>query len=378
MGIRNRKKELVKILGINFTILAIILFSPSLLLRLYQISRNQFYRLSNKTLDQRAYYPTYENKKFSNELFREFESLKTNYRSFLGWKKEKVKLNHINISGPYNTRKSRGEKINNSAWFFGGSTMWGYGASDLQTIPSHFNSLTNIPVYNFGENSWNSRQSLNQLINAIGDNNNPSFVIFYDGVNEVYSQCRSELKLLPAHSREKEIQNALKPIPIQKRISNFILSPYIAFAKKFSIQFPVFNQDQFKVYNCDINQAKALSIAQNLVFNWYTAYSLSKSKNFEFYAILQPNLYTTKTNSEYFYPRKVKWNSEMEIQYRVVYDLTLKEIDKYCKFDSEFCYSFINGTDWLSGTNNIFIDHCHVNSLGNKVIAERLKSVLKK
>ena len=341
-----------------------------------RISRNQFYRLSNKTLDQRAYYPTYENKKFSNELFREFESLETNYRSFLGWKKEKVKLNHINISGPYNTRKSRGEKINNSAWFLE-APQCGDMVLRLADNSSHFNSLTNIPVYNFGENSWNSRQSLNQLINAIGDNNNPSFVIFYDGVNEAYSQCRSELKLLPAHSREK-VPKCVKTNTYTKENLNFILSPYIAFAKKFSIQFPVVNQDQFKVYNCDINQAKALSIAQNLVFNWYTAYSLSKSKNFEFYAILQPNLYTTKTNSEYFYPRKVKWNSEMEIQYRVVYDLTLKEIDKYCKFDSEFCYSFINGTDWLSGTNNIFIDHCHVNSLGNKVIAERLKSELKK
>ena len=87
-------------------------------------------------------------------------------------------------------------------WFFGGSTMWGTGASDSQTIPSHFNSLTNMSVYNFGQGGWNSRQSLNQLINAIGDNNNPSVVIFYDGVNDI-QQCRSEIKILPAHVDNK-------------------------------------------------------------------------------------------------------------------------------------------------------------------------------
>ena len=92
---------------------------------------------------------------------------------------------------------------------FGGSTLWVTGASDSQTIPSHFNSLTNTPVYNFGESGWNSRQSLNQLINAIGDGRNPSVVIFYDGVNDIINQCRSDLKLVPSHSRERKIQNVM-------------------------------------------------------------------------------------------------------------------------------------------------------------------------
>ena len=68
----------------------------------------------------------------------------------------------------------------------------------------------------------------------------------------------------------------------------------------------------------------------------------------------------------------------MEIQYRIVYPLILKEIERYCEYDKDFCATLIDGKDWLDGTNNIFIDFCHVNSLGNKVIAERLKSLLKK
>ena len=178
MTINERSKAFKKVLAINFSILLIFLFSPALLLHFYRKFYPRFVSLLNQTSDKRAHYPTYANKKFSIQLFNESQKILTNYRSYIGWRMEKANFEYINISGPYNARKSTGEALDNSIWFFGGSTMWGTGASDSQTIPSHFNSLTNNKVYNFGESSWNSRQSLNQLINAIGDNNNPSAVIF--------------------------------------------------------------------------------------------------------------------------------------------------------------------------------------------------------
>ena len=373
-----RIKKISKVVGINIIIIGIFLISPALFLRLYLKLKPVFSKQLNQTKDLRAYYPTYSNKEFSIELLNEFSKLPTNYRSFIGWRREKVKFKYTNISGPYNARKSKGESINNSVWFFGGSTMWGTGASDLQTIPSHFNSLTNIPVYNFGETGWNSRQSLNQLINAIGDNNNPSVVVFYDGVNDVFNQCRSEMKLLPSHGRAITIQNALKPLPMQERISNFILSPYLFIARKFSIQFPVVNRSQSKAYDCDTNQAKASSVAQHLVNNWRTAYSLSKSNNFKFYGVLQPTLFTTETNSEYLNYNETKNYPEYKRQYNAVYPLILEEISRLCELDKGICSSMIDGKDWLDGTDNIFIDFCHVNSLGNRLIAQRLKSLLKK
>ena len=311
-------------------------------------------------------------------MLNEFDKLSSNYRSFIGWRRGKVNFKYTKISGQYNARKSQGESINKSVWFFGGSTMWGTGSSNDQTIPSHFNSLSNIPVYNFGETGWNSRQSLNQLINVIGDNYTPSVVIFYDGVNDVVHQCRSEIKLLPAHNREKQIHNAIKGSSIVKRNLNFILSPYLSLANKLSIQSKEDDPVNFKKYDCHVNHPKALSIAQHLINNWHTAYLLSKSKGFEFYGILQPTLFTTSTNSEYLPSSKVKFPSELEVNYNIVYPLIIKQIERYCESDKEFCNSIVNGTNWLDGTNNIFIDFSHVNSLGNKIIAQRLKSLLKK
>ena len=377
---KSRIKKITKVISINITILGILLISPALFYRLYLKLKPVLTKQNNQTSDLRAFYPTYSNKEFSIELLNEFDSLPANYRSFIGWGREKVNLKYTNISGPYNARVSRGESINNSVWFFGGSTMWGTGASDLQTIPSHFNSITNIPVYNFGESGWTSRQSLNQLINAIGDNHYPSVVIFYDGVNEVLAQCRSEYESIPIHSRELTIQNSSIPFReiLKNKIINFLISPYIEFANKLNIKSLAEDEGESKPYDCDINQKKALSIAKHLVKNWYTAHALSKSMSFEFYGILQPTLFTTKTNSEYFLPIAVKENSELLIQYRIVYSLILKEMESYCEYDKDFCATIIDGTDWLDGTNNIFIDFCHVNSLGNKVIAQRIKSLLNK
>ena len=162
----SKVKDILKVFAINLTVLGILLVSPALLYRSYKNAKTKFTQSVNSNTDQRAFYPTYANKDFSIELFNELSKLPPFYKSFIGWRRQKVNFKYTKILGPYNARKSKGEAINNSVWFFGGSTMWGTGASDLQTIPSHFNSLTNIPVYNFGETGWDSRQSLNQLINA--------------------------------------------------------------------------------------------------------------------------------------------------------------------------------------------------------------------
>ena len=374
-----RLKLFIKLIGKNLAVLLIILFFPALFYSFYKTLKPRFALLINQTLDQRAYYPTYADKQFSIQLLNELLYYPANYRSFIGWRSQKGNHKHTNVVGPYNARKSRGEALDNSAWFFGGSTMWGTGASDIETIPSHFNALTNMPVYNFGEMGWSSRQSLNQLIDAIADDHHPSMVIFYDGVNDILSQCRSEIKLLPAHIRQKEIQNRMQSlsIVIKNKIPEFILSPYISIFNKFAINQPEDNVVNSNQFDCNTNQEKRRSIARYLVNNWRTAYALSKSEDFKFYAILQPTLFTTKTNSEYFVSSEVNLNSQLKIQYDTVYPLIIEEIERYCISDVSFCSSIINGSNWLDGTNNIFIDFCHINSLGNKVIAQRLKSLLK-
>lgn len=99
------------------------------------------------------------------KLLLEYTTLqnkKSIYRSFIGWNSNFFNSKNTNVRGKYLKRLSLGEEIENSSWFFGGSTMWGQGATDFGTIPSQFYKLTGQKVYNFGELGWNSRQSINQ------------------------------------------------------------------------------------------------------------------------------------------------------------------------------------------------------------------------
>lgn len=87
--------------------------------------------------------------------------------------------------------------------------MWGTGVSDRGTIPSNYYRITKNSVLNFGVGGYNSRHSLNQLISVLGDGYRPSKVVFYDGYNEILGGCRTENKLIPTHTREKKINDAL-------------------------------------------------------------------------------------------------------------------------------------------------------------------------
>lgn len=153
--------KILKIICANVAILLALLILPALSFEVYIFVKSKL--AENGAKDPVALYPTYEDRERAAKLLREFSILTTNYKSFVGWQRKKVDYEFTNISGMYNTRKSTGQVIDNSIWFFGGSTMWVTGATDSGTIPSQFNDLTSQPVFNFGETGWNSRQSLNSV-----------------------------------------------------------------------------------------------------------------------------------------------------------------------------------------------------------------------
>ena len=166
-----------RVLSINLITIITLILIPSIFLKI-----KRFYSdvLVNNS-DPRANYPVYKNKKFAKTLLNEYPKITQEYKSFIAWRRKIFKSKYTNVGGKYNTRKSLGENIENSTWFFGGSTMWGFGAPDSGTIPSIYSLKTNEKVMNFAENGWNSRQSLNMLLSIIGDENKPKSIIFYDG-----------------------------------------------------------------------------------------------------------------------------------------------------------------------------------------------------
>ncbi len=369
------KKKYIKIILTNFYILIFLLFSPALIFKFFKIAKNNFEIYDQKTSDIRANYPTYKNKELSNQIFFEQNKVTYKFRAYLGWKSDPLKTKYTNILGKYNSRYSVNQSLNKSIWFFGGSTVWGTGVSDQNTIPSFFSKLTNKKVYNFGESGWTSRQSLNQLINLIGDGEIPKKVIFYDGINEVEHLCRANINDLPNYFYENRIKNQLFSNSVKLfsiKIKNFILEPY----KKIAQNLSKTNVNNFAhSYNCDSDKDKSKRIAKHLITNWENAYLLAKSKNSSFLAILQPTIFSSDVNFDYLEKNELRKFDRINKQFNAVYPVLIKEIKKVCEKDIEFCKTIKDGRFWLKNKENIFIDFFHVVDEGNKIIADKLSNI---
>ncbi len=76
--------------------------------------------------------------------------------------------------------------------FFGGSSLWGYGARDDRTIPSlvareMYDRGYRVEVRNLGEIGYVSTQEVIALLRDLQTGYRPDLVIFYDGVNDTTS-----------------------------------------------------------------------------------------------------------------------------------------------------------------------------------------------
>ena len=77
---------------------------------------------------------------------------------------------------------------------FGGSTTFGTGVEDSQTIPSHLsrifnneNNSLNYEVTNYGASAFILDQDLNTFLKLLKNGEKPNTVIFYGGFNDVFS-----------------------------------------------------------------------------------------------------------------------------------------------------------------------------------------------
>lgn len=277
------------------------------------------------------------------------------YKAFVGWQSPTMSSETLNIDEDLRRRTiNPGPETPLKAHFFGGSTMWGHSVADQNTIPSHFSALTGVTSINYGEQAYNSRQSLNRLLNTLDSIQPDETVVFFDGVNDVYHNCLS-LNSPNGHPREGFIREAL-----QNKSGGFsgIVSSSSTFrlARKISEKLnPGDNDGRFAALNqCDDPQT-AEAVAAFLVNNWAAAEAIVKSRGARFLCVLQPNPYTLAE-------RPYSHNATYEAQIRQVYPLIRQKAQALGCFRD---YSDILEQDF-------YIDHCcHVNAQGNLTIARR-------
>ena len=384
-------KPYLKLISLNFLILLIFILLPPLLfsitspllysLRIKESNKNKVINFQNKNL-------SYENpnleaikgikKKYSERFANKLKKNNNlSFKSFLGWRHAKISVGGTNVEGEFQTRISNNQRLQKSTWFFGGSTMWGVGVEDDETIPSHFATKSGEYVFNFGESGWNTRQSLNQLLNLLAEKHKPKTIIFYDGVNDISAGCREEITQLAAYSEEIVIRQKLKEVPfaeINNSIISWVVEPYKIISNILNLNR---NKKQSTANNtCYGNPKKAEKVARHLINNWHTAYLLSKSNSIEFYAILQPSAFTTSSYKGHIL------NNKLYLQHKennlAVYPLILKIMKEECNYSEDFCSRLVDGTKWTNKQQILFFDFCHLTTEGNEIIAKNIISLLKK
>ena len=114
-------------------------------------------------------------------------------------------LIHVDAHGFRATVNPTHSENQRSVWLFGGSTVWGTGVSDAHTLASELARAASVQVLNFGETGYVSAQSQLAFMASLRctDAVRPDFVVFVDGVNDVYAALQSGVAGTPQNESNR-------------------------------------------------------------------------------------------------------------------------------------------------------------------------------
>lgn len=102
------------------------------------------------------------------------------------------------------TRSNVSSGINGSVWVMGGSTTFGQGVSDNETISAYLNQLDTSNTYiNFGVHAYHQGNEINKMLLLLKKGYLPKKVIFIDGLNDMIRMIETNFHPLETPSLAK-------------------------------------------------------------------------------------------------------------------------------------------------------------------------------
>lgn len=312
--------------------------------------------------DSRWALPNYQNNASAKVIFEEFNSLRSVYRPYVGWSRRE-------FQGEATTIGSAGDRIHGDlpsdpsrvVRFFGGSTMWGTGAADAETIPAIFNQLyPQFAVHNHGESGFLPRQSLARLINIALAREPLDLVLFYNGVNQVWYYC-SEAAAFDRHGQTDKIARRTSGSQATKILYGSLFE---------AIQKLVTDADLFEAESerldqsrCERDPAYANRVVEHLFDIWRMARRIVTASEGRFVALLQPVAYVGKPMRDHL---SLSLDSKRARNYRIIYGLIKKKLTETRD------HWILDMTDAVDVAEPVYIDFCHISGNGNRIITQRL------
>ena len=273
---------------------------------------------------------------------------------------------------------------------FGGSTVFGVGSSDLsKTIASNLHKFLNnnnskyfFRVYNAGVRGYFSYQEFNRYLNDVRSQIEPDIVINLNGRNDIFAATQGRNRINYDTNYTREIENHIEENKIEK-ISLFsntmnlykrvCCGPKTHPIRKFvSGLFNKINKRQ-KVKNPEVSEKDLQKVLNNYVVMMDTFRHLVEKDKKEFYWFLQPVAHYKKNLTTEEKKILEEWN-----QQKVDYE----DYEKKVKYSYDYLrdlrgVNFIDLSDVFINTNEtIYIDDCHYNDEGNKIIAKQISEII--
>lgn len=281
----------------------------------------------------------YKKYKWANKFFYENKNLEFIFSDFTLWKAKKYKGETINILHPENIRKTFKPKIlknDKKAYFFGGSTAWGFGVTDELTLASLFAKKYKIETFNYAQQAWVSSQNLTELSRLISSQKKIDYVIFFEGLNDARNLCST-------HQNENYFISSVRDLYQEKVYNNNnfrvsfdnILNTFKSFITVLKYKF--IEDYHYKrvqknfvelTYDCHTNSIKKENATNFVIENWKQAKTLTEDQGGKFFLVLQPNIYFDNTGSNHFsaLQKLNKKNFSLKESERAFYNEIIKKI----------------------------------------------------
>jgi lysophospholipase L1-like esterase len=282
-------------------------------------------------------------------------------------------INHISDQALKNIKKKNFKII----IILGGSTVYCSEVPDDLTIASFLSKrlTTSHPeeefyILNAGVTSANSSQELQRLKYELDRGLRPDIVISYNGINDITNGIYFGDPDGVMFCNDK--RNRLKET-IRKIIS---LNFYYYMRKKSESEAQRRPPDH--ITNMKMLESLAYKTKENYKANILKMHDLSKVYNFRLIIMLQPNLYTTNPSNNKESIAEIKRLAELRTPkigqaFSIGYPLLRKEI---LEIRAEGVEAFDISNIFNLANQDVFIDMLHVNSGGNKIVAESMEKIL--
>ena len=322
--------------------------------------------------DPRARLPNYEGIDWAETHFEELKRASVEYHSFYGWRRKPFFGRTITVDDR-GIRTTPGSATPEDSApfvvFLGGSTMWGEGTDDNNTIPAHFLRLDTkkMRVENLGESAYNAFQGYLFLKFKVLDGWTPDLVVSYDGINNVEGLCRAANRAT-GHSRELQMRSAMRGLDQVASPPALTAWYFVLPAKELIARFvkrvdPATENPYRSICGQDLARAKA--VAKHLLDSWLSTMQLVIERGGRFVAVLQPSAYVGQATITHF-----DLSDDIRLSYQAVYSSVRRQLNDpvYAALQPHV----VDFTDAFNDYGHVYIDPAHVSPEGNKVIADKL------